>query len=86
MLQGEFLQSNIWKPGPTSARERNQSREVLVERLDSALGHVAEYRRPDGREGALDEVSRRASEERRDPVEGYRKPLDRRFERGQGYA
>ena len=30
--------------------------------------------------------SRRASEERRDLVEGYRKPLDRRFERGQGYA
>src|SRR5438128_585362 len=40
-LQGEFVQSNIWKPGPASARESNQSGEVLVERLDSALGHVA---------------------------------------------
>src|SRR5881397_3179767 len=42
VLQGEILQSNIWKPGPASARERNQFGEVLVQRLDSALGHEAE--------------------------------------------
>jgi hypothetical protein len=58
VLQGELVQSNIWKPGPASARERNQSGEVLVERLDSALGHVAEYRCPDSGEGVL--TSRRS--------------------------
>jgi hypothetical protein len=47
VLQGEILQSNIWKPGPASARERNQFGEVLVQRLDSALGHEAEYCFPD---------------------------------------
>ena len=45
--QGEFFRSDVWKPGPASARERNQFGEVLVQRLDSALGHEAEYCFPD---------------------------------------